>query len=74
MKTLDAFPLFIFSSVLLEVKQKFKHGGVDKCDICMDSLNVLVSFIKINWHYFVIYAHISPIMVSFALFGFLNED
>ena len=46
----------------------------DKCDICTGSLNVLVSFIKINLHYLAIYAYISPIMLAFGLFGFLIVD
>ena len=70
LKSLDAFPLFVLSGVFLEVKQKFKYRGVDKCDICMGSLNILVSFIKINLHYFAIYAHISRITLGFSLFGF----
>jgi len=28
-------PLFVLLSVLLEVKQRFKHGGVVKCHLCM---------------------------------------
>ena len=28
LKTIDACPMFILSSVLLEDKQKFKHGGI----------------------------------------------
>jgi len=32
------------------------------------------SFVKINLHYFVFYAHISPIMLVFGLFGFLIGD
>ena len=34
LKTLDAFPLFVLSGVLLEDKQKFKHGGLDNCHTC----------------------------------------
>ena len=37
---MDAFPLFVLSGVLLKVKKKFKHGGVDKCDICVDRLGI----------------------------------
>jgi len=53
LKTLDAFALLVLSSVLLEVKQKFKHGGVDNCPICMSSFELIFG---INVHYFVIYA------------------
>ena len=41
------FPLFVLSSVLLEVKQKLKHGGVDKCHICMGSFGVLDHICKV---------------------------
>jgi len=41
LKTLNAFSLFVLSSVLLQVKQKFKHGRVDKCDICMGRFGIL---------------------------------
>ena len=44
MKT-DACPLFILSDVLLEDKQKFKHGGVDKCHTCMGIFNYLDSIL-----------------------------
>jgi len=39
------FPLYNLSSVLREVKQKFKHGGVDRCDIWMGNFNVLDLFL-----------------------------
>jgi len=32
------------------------------------------SFIRINFHYFIIYAHISPIMLGFGLYVFLIAD
>jgi len=38
------FSLFVLLSVLLENKQKFKRGGVDKCEICMRNFNVLDLF------------------------------
>jgi len=41
----DACPLFILSDVLLEDKQKFKHGGVDKCHTCMGIFNDLDSIL-----------------------------
>ena len=47
---------------------------IDKCDICMGSLNVLVSFIKINSRYFELCAYISPIMLGFNLFVFVIAD
>jgi len=75
LKTLNACPQFVLSIILLEHKQKFKHGGVDKCDICMASLKVLgSSLVRINLHYFAIYVHISPIMLGFSLSVFLIAD
>jgi len=62
--------LFVLFNILLEVEKKFKHEGVDKCIFTRVILNVLVSFVRINLHYFAIDAHISPIMLGFTLFVF----
>jgi len=42
-------PVILFV-VLLEDKQKSKHGGVYKCNICMDNLDDLGLKFGINLH------------------------
>ena len=52
------------------INKNKNENQTDKYDICMGNLNILISFIKIDSHDFAIYAHISPIMLGFGLFGF----
>jgi len=58
LKTLDAFPLFVLSVVLFEDNQNSKHGGFDKCHICMgisnglDSISELLCIILRFMHVF----------------------
>ena len=39
-----SIPLFVLPYVLLDDKQKFMHGGVDKCHICMGICNEWTQF------------------------------
>ena len=59
-----------FIQCLLEDRQTFKHGQVDKCHICNGSFSIWNSFLGINMPYFVIHAPISPITLGFGLYGF----
>ena len=63
-------PYLCLIVVLLEDKQKFKHGGVWQVSYMHGYFEWFGLIFGVNLHYLLFYAYISPITLSFGLFGF----
>jgi len=74
LKILDAYLSFVLSSVFLRTSKSLNIGQFDQLIYAWVILVFESSFVKINLHYFAIYAHVSPIMLGFALFVFVITD
>ena len=63
-------PCLFYSIFCLRSRKSSSMGELISVIFARVILNVLVSFVRINLHYFAIDAHISPIMLGFTLFVF----